>query len=112
MTRGNAANHVSLWTDLTKRAPAEVRAAPASLLAFGSWLSGHGAMAWCALDQVPRDKPYALANLVAAAVQTGLHPREWEAAKSQPSERDSDRVSGFARTASTQLGSVRPAHGI
>ena len=51
MTRGNAATHVSLWTDLTKRAPAEVRAAPASLLAFGSWLSGHGAMAWCALDR-------------------------------------------------------------
>lgn len=112
MNHGNAASHVTLWTDLTKRAPAEVRSAPASLLAFGSWLSGHGAMTWCALDQVPRDKSYALANLVAAAVQTGLHPREWEAAKSQPSERDSDRVSGFARTASTQLGSVRPAHGI
>lgn len=66
MNRGNAASHVALWTDMTKRAPDEVRAAPASLLAFGSWLSGHGAMAWCALDQVPEGKPYALANLVAA----------------------------------------------
>ncbi|MEI2672296.1 MAG: DUF4192 family protein [Marmoricola sp.] len=54
MTRGNAVSHVALWTDMTKRAPDEVRTAPASLLAFGSWLSGDGAMAWCALDQVPR----------------------------------------------------------
>lgn len=111
MTRGNAATHVSLWTDLTKRAPAEVRAAPASLLAFGSWLSGHGAMAWCALDQVPEGKPYALAKLVAAAVQTGMHPREWEAAKSKPADAI-DRASDFTHAATTHLGGVRPAHGI
>lgn len=36
MNRGNAASHVALWTDMTRRAPGEVRAAPASLLAFGS----------------------------------------------------------------------------
>lgn len=63
----NAASHVALWTDLTKRAPDDVRAVPASMLGFAGWLSGHGAIAWCALDQVPRDKPYALAGLVAAA---------------------------------------------
>lgn len=113
MTRGNAASHVALWTDMTKRAPDEVRAAPASLLAFGSWLSGHGALAWCALDQVPESKPYALANLVAAAVQGGMHPREWEAVKSLPAERGIDRASDFARSqASSQLGSIRPAPGI
>lgn len=113
MSRGNAASHVALWTDMTRRAPDDVRAAPASLLAFASWLRGHGAMAWCALDQVPEGKPYALANLVAAAVQGGMHPREWEAAQSLPAERGIVRASDFARPrASTQLGSVRPAHGI
>lgn len=113
MTRGNADSHVSLWTDMTKRAPDEVRAAPASLLAFGSWLSGHGAMAWCALDQVPEGKPYALAGLVAAAVQGGMHPREWDAVKSLPAERGGDRTADFVPSrASTQLGSVRPGHGI
>lgn len=111
MSRGNAASHVALWTDMTRRAPDEVRAAPASLLAFGSWLSGHGAMAWCALDQVPEGKPYALANLVAAAVQGGMHPREWEAVKSLPAERGIDRASDFAPLRqSGQVGSVR--HGI
>jgi hypothetical protein len=109
MTRGNAVSQVALWTDMTKRAPDEVRVAPASLLAFGSWLSGDGAMAWCALDQVPDGKPYALANLVAAAVESGMHPREWEAAKSMP-EHDMDLAAAPARTQGMQLGSVRPAH--
>ena len=113
MNCGNAVSHVALWTDMTKRAPDEVRAAPASLLAFGSWLSGHGAMAWCALDQVPQGKPYSLANLVAAAVQGGMHPREWQAAKSLPAERGIDRASDFAPfRRSGQFGSVRPAPGI
>lgn len=113
MTRDNADSHVALWTDMTRRAPDEVRAAPASLLAFGSWLSGHGAMAWCALDQVPEGKPYNLANLVAATLQGGMHPREWETVKSMPADRGEDCAADFASSrASTQLGSARPAHGI
>jgi hypothetical protein len=112
MNRANAGSHVALWTDMTKRAPDEVRAAPGSLLAFGSWLSGHGAMAWCALDQVPEGKPYALANLVATALQGGLHPREWDAVKSPPAERGIDSASDFvAQHPSAQPGVVRPAHG-
>lgn len=109
MNRGNAVSHVALWSDLTKRAPDEVRTAPASLLAFGSWLSGDGAMAWCALDQVLDGKPYALANLVAAAIESGMHPREWEAAKFMP-EHDMDLAAAPARPKDMQLGSVRPAH--
>ena len=70
-------------------------------------------MAWCALDQVPTGKPYNLANLVAAALQGGMHPREWEAAKSLPAERSIDRASDFARSqASTQRSAVRPAPGL
>lgn len=82
ISRDNSTSHVALWTDLTSRAPDEVRAAPASLLGFAAWQNGNGALAWCALDQVPQDSPYALADLVAAALQSGMHPREWEAAKS------------------------------
>lgn len=113
MNRDNVASHVALWTDVTRRAPDQVRAAPASMLGFASWLSGHGAMAWCALDQVPRDKPYALADLVAAAVQTGRHPREWEAAKSRPGGSEMDRASGLAPSKpSVQHGRAPPTHGI
>ena len=111
MNRGNAASHVALWTDMTRRAPDEVRAASGSLLAFAAWLSGHGALAWCALDQVPKGKPYALANLVAAAVQAGMHPREWETAN-RPVERVSENVADFiSRGSAAQAGPARPAPG-
>lgn len=112
MNRGNAVSHVALWTDMTRRAPDEVRAAPASMLGFAAWLSGHGALAWCALDQVPKDRPYALADLVAAAVQIGMHPREWEAANSRPTERALESAADFiARPSAAQAGPARPAHG-
>lgn len=78
MTRENVASHVALWTDLTRRAPDEVRTAPATMLAFGSWLRGDGARAWCALDQIPLGPPYSMAAIVASMLEHGLHPREWE----------------------------------
>lgn len=78
MTRENSASHVALWTDLTRRAPDEVRTAPATMLAFSSWLRGDGARAWCALDQMPLGPPYSMAAIVASMLEHGLHPREWE----------------------------------
>jgi hypothetical protein len=106
----NSASHVALWTDLTSRAPDEVRAAPASLLGFAAWQNGNGALAWCALDQVPIGKPYALANLTAIAVQTGIHPREWEAVKADPTQRAADALIARHRTA--ERGTTRPAMGM
>ncbi|MFV0461344.1 MAG: DUF4192 domain-containing protein [Actinomycetales bacterium] len=88
MTTDNADSHVSLWTDLTRRAPDEVRSAPASLLGLASWLSGDGAKALCAVDQVPRDSRYPLAGLVAAVVESAMHPREWESVKRIGQEAD------------------------
>lgn len=110
MNRSNASSHVALWTDMTQRAPDQVRAAPASLLAFAGWLSGHGALAWCALDQVPDDKPYALANLVSSAVQSGIHPREWEASKTPATDRGAEALTQTRTNASH--GAARPAHGM
>jgi hypothetical protein len=52
MRQPDAAMHVGLWTDLTRRAPTEVKTPAASLLAFASWLNGDGARAWVALDQL------------------------------------------------------------
>lgn len=113
MNRGNADSHVALWTDMTQRAPDEVRAAPASLLGFAGWLSGHGALAWCALDQVPKDKPYALAQLVATAVESGLHPREWEAANLQTAARSAARLANPSTARpSPQRGATQPVLGI
>jgi hypothetical protein len=48
------------------------------MAAFASWLSGDGAKAWCALDQVPTDQNYPMATVVAEALHGGLPPSEWE----------------------------------
>ncbi len=83
MTKENHTSHMAIWNDLTRRAPDEVRAAPASMFGFASWLHGDGAKAWCALDQVPADRPYSMAAIVASALQNGIHPREWERYQTQ-----------------------------
>ena len=82
MTRDNAGAHQSLWIDMTRRAPDEVRAPAASMAAFASWFSGDGAKAWCALDQVPTDQNYPMAALVAGALDAGLPPSEWQQQRS------------------------------
>ncbi|SEE47540.1 DUF4192 domain-containing protein [Jiangella alba] len=111
LTRDNVDSHVTLWTDMTKRAPDDVRAAPASMLAFASWLYGDGAMAWCALDQVPQDRPYPLAELLAVAVQTGIHPQEWDAVMSQHPHLGTDLGPDLtAQQRGTQPGPARPEH--
>lgn len=79
----NTSSHVAIWSDLTRRGPDEVRAAPASLLGFACWLRGDGAKAWCALDQVPADPPYPMAAVVASALENGIHPREWQKHQTQ-----------------------------
>jgi hypothetical protein len=113
MSPSNVTSHVALWTDLTKRAPDDVRAEPASLLGFASWLSGSGAMAWCALDQIPEGKQTNLAGLVASAVQGGVNPRVWETAKAKDTAREVDSATDLvARRATAQSATTRPAHGI
>ena len=51
-------------------------------LAFASWLSGDGAKAWCALDEVPADQNYSMAAIVAGVLHGGLPPSEWEVRRS------------------------------
>lgn len=82
MSRANATTHVALWTDLTRRAPDEVRTPTATMLAFSSWLSGQGAKAWCALDQIPPGSPpYAMATIIATALHNATPPSAWEEAR-------------------------------
>ncbi|MBB6626254.1 DUF4192 domain-containing protein [Nocardioides sp. KIGAM211] len=81
--RADVRAHVELWTDLLRRAPDALAAAPAALLAFAAWLAGHGALAWCALDRCEAVTPDGAdppdpAGLVAALLQRAVPPREWE----------------------------------
>jgi hypothetical protein len=66
-----------VWAECTRRAPAPLDAAPATLLAVSAWLRGDGAMAGIALDRALASDPgYALAGLLAEGLQAFLPPAE------------------------------------
>ena len=69
-----------LWTDCTRRAPAPLDAAPATLLAVSAWLRGDGAMANVALERALAGEPgYALAGLLTQALAQCVSPAELRA---------------------------------
>jgi hypothetical protein len=64
-----------LWTECTRRAPAPLDAAPATLLAVSAWLRGDGALANIALDRALASAPgYALAALLRDALNACVPP--------------------------------------
>jgi hypothetical protein len=66
---------LSLWSEVARRAQPELVAAPASLLAFGAWLAGHGALANVALDRALGEQPdYSMACLLRDALDRGVSP--------------------------------------
>lgn len=78
MTREDAAAHVLLWTDAVQRSPEDLVAAPAAVLALAAWLSGNGALAWCAVDRcVARDPDSSLAGLVGELLSRAVPPSTW-----------------------------------
>jgi hypothetical protein len=78
MSRDAAPRHVRLWTDAVQRAPAELVAAPAAVLALAAWLAGHGALAWCAVDRARAAGPeLTLISLVADLLTRAVPPSTW-----------------------------------
>lgn len=81
MTQDDSPAHRALWSDLTRRAPDEVRTPAATLLAFSAWLGGDGASAWTALDQIPEGhQDYGLAGLMAVVLENAVPPSQWTTA--------------------------------
>jgi hypothetical protein len=73
----DAAAAEQLWTECTRRAPAPLDAAPATLLAVSAWLRGDGAMADVALSRALAGAPdYALARLLAQALRACMPPAQ------------------------------------
>ena len=74
--RGAAGAEV-LWAELTRRAPAPLDAAPATLLALTAWVRGDGAMAGVALDRALASEPsYTLAGLLRTALHQCMSPAQ------------------------------------
>jgi hypothetical protein len=66
-----------VWTELTRRAPAPLDVAPATLLAVSAWLRGNGAMADIALTRALAGDPrYLLAQLLSRALAACMRPAE------------------------------------
>jgi Domain of unknown function (DUF4192) len=71
----HAEAHLRLWTDVVRRAQPGYVAAPAALLAFLAWQSGHGALANVALDRALADDPrYSMATLLRQVITAGAPP--------------------------------------
>lgn len=69
---------VGLWRDLVRRAPHDLLAPPAALLAFAAWLAGDGALAWCAIDRCREADPdYSMATEIARLLQHAVPPSAW-----------------------------------
>jgi hypothetical protein len=79
ITRENAARHVDLWRDVVSRVPVHLRAAPAGLLGFSAWLTGNGALAWCAVECAEEaDAGSPLAGLLTQVLAGAVPPSAWQ----------------------------------
>lgn len=79
MSHENADRHVDLWRDVVRRSPQELLAAPSALLGFAAWLTGDGALAWCAVERCQAAEPgYSLAGLLTQALVGAVPPSSWE----------------------------------
>lgn len=80
LTRATAPRLVDLWSEVVRRAPEERVADAAALLGLCAWVSGHGALAWCAVDRAREvEPPHGLAGMVATLLEAAVPPQEWEA---------------------------------
>lgn len=81
LRREDAGAHVAFWSDVVRRCPDHLVGPPAAILALVSWLSGDGALAWCALDRCfAADAENALGVLVAQTLTEAVPPSRWEVA--------------------------------
>ena len=79
MSRESAQEHLSFWTGVVRRTPASHLAPPAAILGFAAWLSGQGALAWCAVDRsLAADPDYRLAGLLADGLTGAMPPSTWD----------------------------------
>ena len=85
---GEPAAAEQLWTECTRRAPAPLDAAPATLLAVSAWLRGDGAMANVALGRALESEPgYGLARLLGEALAACVTPSDLRALLAEVSPR-------------------------
>lgn len=79
LDRTCARGAVDLWTDALGRLPDDHAGDVAAVLAFVAWLSGDGALAWCAVDRCREVQEHnSLASLVSQLLTGSVSPDLWE----------------------------------
>ena len=77
-TQEQARSHVRVWRDVVRRSPDALVAPAAALCGFASWLSGNGALAWCAVDRcLEADPHHSLGRLVSDLLEKAAPPTVW-----------------------------------
>jgi hypothetical protein len=106
--------HLRLWLELTRLAPVDYGAAPATLAAFVALQSGNGALAHAALDRALSDNPdYGLAQTFRGLANVGTAPEKFEppATPEEAAEHFRRAATAGAGQANRQSDSVRPGSG-
>lgn len=78
LDRATAPRHVRFWSEVLRRTPDDLSAAPGVLLGLAAWQAGDGALAWAALDRCRRADPECrLAGFVATLLENAVSPDAW-----------------------------------
>jgi hypothetical protein len=78
VTRETSRQHLRIWSGLLRRAPTGQVPVAAVLTAFAAWQSGHGALAWCALDRCFELEPdHCLGRGLAECLTRAVPPSAW-----------------------------------
>lgn len=74
-----ARRHVGFWSDVVRRTPDPLLAAPAALAGWAAWLAGDGALAWTAVDRCRAvDPDHAMAAVLAEVLSDAVPPEAGE----------------------------------
>ena len=75
----SARDHREFWGEVVRRAPDGLVAPAAGLVGLASWIAGHGALAWCAVDRMEADRPgYSLTRLLSDLLEAAVSPDVWD----------------------------------
>lgn len=91
VTRETAPDHLTVWSSLLRGAPDAQVPDTAAVTAFCAWLSGDGALAWCALDRcLEADPDHVLGRCLGEALTKALPPSCWDDAAREASATPAD----------------------
>ena len=77
-TQDQAEGHARVWREVVRRSPDALVAPAAALCGFAAWLSGDGALAWCAVDRcLESDPTQTLGRLVSDLLDRAAPPSIW-----------------------------------